>query len=471
MFDDNVALAANEKTPPRPEILRPVSRMPVLFGLVVIAVIAVAAYLTQRGVSNSTNWVLHTYDVRRELQNLQTQLAEIRGNALAFTDSGDDSQLQLFRQHSQYISDAAEHLRRLTADNARQHERLNELDSLSKNYVAQLQSSAESAKTSASVSPAKSAAIRDLDSQESQVNGVLREMDLEEIRLLNQRLSTWNREFWRTTAVLALALFVALGFLAYNFRLLSREIVRTQDLERSQRENVHSSRALSARILDLQDAERRRIARELHDSVGQYLVGLKINLEQLLGARQNLSTAHDKLLSETVDLTERSIVEVRTISHLLHPPLLDELGLESATRWYADGFAKRCALNVRLELDHITNRLPKEVELALFRVLQESLTNVHRHAGAESIEVVLTCSTGHVVLSVIDDGSGISPEVLKRFYSGRASGVGLAGMRERLAELDGTLEVERRAHGTTIRATIPVAECANEPKPLEATAV
>jgi signal transduction histidine kinase len=471
MLDDNVALAANEKTPPRSEIFRPVSRMPVLFGLVVITVIAVAAYLTQRGVSNSTNWVLHTYDVRSEVQNLQTQLAEIRGSALAFTDSGDDTQLQLFRQHSQYISDAAEHLRKLTADNARQQERLNEFESLSKIYIAQLQSTAESAVTPASVSPATSAAIRSLDSQESQVNGVLRRMDQEEIRLLNQRLSTWNREFWRTTSVLALALFVALGFLAYNFRLLNREIVRTQDLERSQRENVRSSRALSARILDLQDAERRRIARELHDSVGQYLVGLKINLEHLLGARANLSAAHDKLLSDTVDLTERSLVEVRTISHLLHPPLLDEVGLESATRWYADGFAKRSALTVRLQLDHITKRLPKEVELALFRVLQESLTNVHRHAGAKSIEVVLICSTGHVVLSVIDDGTGISPEVLKRFYSGRASGVGLAGMKERLAELDGTLEVERRAHGTTIRATIPVAECANEPKPLEATVV
>jgi two-component system, NarL family, sensor kinase len=176
-------------------------------------------------------------------------------------------------------------------------------------------------------------------------------------------------------------------------------------------------------------------------------------------------------LTETIELTERSINEVRTISHLLHPPLLDEVGLESATRWYADGFAKRSALKLGLHLDRISNRLPKEVELALFRVLQESLTNVHRHAGAKSIEVVLTCSTGHVVLAVIDDGRGISSEDLTRFRSGRASGVGLAGMRERLAELDGTLEVERRSRGTAVRATIPVAECASEPEPLETSAV
>ena len=470
MVEHNAELAANEKTP-SPEPVRPVSLIPVLFGFIIIVVIGAAAYLTQRGVSNSTNWVLHTYEVRSELQNLQTQLAEIRASALAYSDSGDESQLQLFRQRSQYISDASSHLRKSIADNTEQQQRLNELESLSKDYTAQLQSIAVSAVAPASISPAKAAAIRALDSQESQVEGVLRSMDQEEIKLLNQRLTRWNRMFWRTTTILALALFAALSFLAYNFRLLSREIVRTQDLESLQLENVRSSRALSARILDLQDAERRRIARELHDSVGQYLVGLKINLEQILNTPTNLSVAHEKLVRETVDLAERSTLEVRTISHLLHPPLLDEVGLESATRWYADGFAKRCALKVSLHLDPITNRLPKEVELALFRVLQESLTNVHRHAEAKSIEVVLTCSTGHVVLSVVDDGRGISSEVLTRFRSGRASGVGLAGMRERLAELDGTLEVERRSPGTVVRATIPVAECESELKPLETSAV
>jgi signal transduction histidine kinase len=471
MVGHNVALAANEKSP-SPGPVRAVSLTPVFLGFLIIVVIAVAAYLTQHGVSNSTNWVLHTYDVRSQLQNLQTQLAEVRASALAYSGSGDESQLQLFRQRSEYISDAAEHLRKLTADNSQQQQRLNELESLSKNYLAQLQSTAVSAATPGSISPAKAAAIRGLDSQESQVNDVLRRMDQDEIRLLNQRLATWNALFWRTALVLALAVCVALGLLAYNFLLLSREVVRTRDLERIQRENVRSSRALSARILDLQDAERRRIARELHDSVGQYLVGLKINLEQLQIARApNLSAPHEKLLNETVDLAERSIVEVRTISHLLHPPLLDEVGLESAIRWYADGFAKRSALQVSLHLDRITNRLPKEVELALFRVLQESLTNVHRHASAKSIEVILTCSTGHVVLSVIDDGMGISQEVLSRFNSGRAAGVGLAGMKERLAELDGTLEVERRGNGTAVRATIPAAECASESKSLETTAV
>jgi CHASE3 domain sensor protein len=193
MFENDVALDANEKVmQPRP--VRPVSLIPVLFGFFIIAVIAVAAYLTQRGVSNSTNWILHTYDVRNELQNLQTQLAEIRGSALAYSMSGDESQLQLFRQHSQYVSSALDDLRKLTADNAGQQQRLSELASLSQNYIGQLQSTTVS-DTAVSHSTAKSAAIRDLDSQESQVNGVVRRMDEEEIKLLSQRLATWNHLF------------------------------------------------------------------------------------------------------------------------------------------------------------------------------------------------------------------------------------------------------------------------------------
>ncbi|HEX3544580.1 MAG TPA: CHASE3 domain-containing protein, partial [Candidatus Acidoferrum sp.] len=182
--------------------------------------------------------------------------------------SGDESQLQLFNQHSLYISAASDHLRKLTADNTGQQQRLNQLEASSKNYIEQLQSAASPARTpaggaAASIS-AKSAAIRDLDSQELRLKAALRNMDEEEIKLLGRRLGDWNREFWRTSLVLVLAVLAALSFLAYNFRLLSREIVRTGEMERFQRENVRSSRALSARILDLQDAERRRIARELH---------------------------------------------------------------------------------------------------------------------------------------------------------------------------------------------------------------
>src|ERR1700732_479390 len=176
MEEDKRALAANEKALPH-KSARPVSLIPVLLGFFFIAVIAVTAYLTQRGINNSTNWVLHTYDVRGELQNLQTQLAEIRGSALAYSGSGDGTELQLFRQHSDYIDKASEHLRKLTADNARQQERLSELESLARNYVAQLQSVMVSGVQPTSASPAKSAAIHELESQESRVDRLIRRMD------------------------------------------------------------------------------------------------------------------------------------------------------------------------------------------------------------------------------------------------------------------------------------------------------
>lgn len=451
---------------------RSVPLIPVLLGLLMVAVIGAFGYSTQYGVRNSRNWLLHSFVVRDELQSLETQLAEIRGTALAYTVSGDQSQLRLFNEHDEKVVGFITEIRRLTADNPRQQFRLGELESLFAQYIAQLEKTAISAAPRTAVSPEEAASIRGLDSQESQLDAIVRSMADDEKMLLESRQATWNRWFGRNALILGLTFSAALIFLAYNFRLLNREVSRTREMEQLQRESVRSSRALSARVLELQDSERRKIARELHDSVGQYLVGLKMNLDQLQTSNQDLMPVHAKLLAETIELTDRSIVEVRTISHLLHPPLLDEVGLESATRWYADGFAKRCGLNVNLQLAEIVDRLPKEVELALFRVLQESLTNVHRHANAKSIDIVLTCIGGRAVLTVHDDGRGISREVLTRFYSGLASGVGLAGMRERLAELGGALEVETRPRGSTVRATIPIMECAaQEGKPLETTTV
>jgi signal transduction histidine kinase len=445
--------------------------LPVLAGLIMIVAIGIFAYVTQLGVSNSRNWVLHSYEVGSQLQTLQTQFAGIRANALAFTESGDAGQLGDFRTRAAGISSQIENVRKLTIDNSRQQYRLTTVQNLSGKYLAELEDMVL-APAPRSSGPSEVNLVRDLDSQESQLDAVLQSMVNEEKRLADGRLVTWNRLFRRYAVILALTFGAALFFLAYNFRLLVAEVARTQEMERMQRENVRSSRALTARILELQDDERRKVARELHDSLGQYLVGLKINLDQLQASGVNLNQAQGLLLAETLDLTERSIAEVRTISHLLHPPLLDEIGFESAARWYAEGFAKRCGLNVNLQISDIGERLPKEIELALFRVLQESLTNVHRHANAKSIDIFLTCVGGRAVLIVHDDGRGISREVVARFRSGLASGVGLAGMRERLAELNGTLQVEPSARGTKVRAEIPTVGPSDAvSKPLQTTTV
>lgn len=227
-------------------------------------------------------------------------------------------------------------------------------------------------------------------------------------------------------------------------------------LDVTERRNAeHAIRRLSARLLTLQDQERRRIAREIHDSLGQYLAAIKINLElmQRFVAEQTRESFED-----CVDLLDRAIGETRTLSHLLHPPLLDEAGFSSAANWFVSGFSQRSGIPVTLELPPNLQRLPNTTELALFRVLQESLTNVHRHSQSTSAQIRMEVDRKWVTLRVHDHGRGIAPEVLHKMrMDGTHTGVGLAGMRERVRELGGRFEIHSSAGGTTVEALIPVA--------------
>ncbi|MGC2185645.1 MAG: PAS domain S-box protein [Terriglobales bacterium] len=215
-----------------------------------------------------------------------------------------------------------------------------------------------------------------------------------------------------------------------------------------------ATRRLSGRILTLQDEERRRIARGLHDSLGQYLTALKMNLDQLL----TLGGDHATVASECSDIVDKCLTETRTISYLLHPPLLDEAGFGSASRWYVDGFARRSGLHVKLELGPESGRLPQDVETALFRTLQEGLTNVHRHSGGSAVDIRLSVNKQEVLLEIEDNGHGIPQESLGRLVEGDAErGVGIAGMRERVRELGGSLAIESDQNGTLLRVAIPLA--------------
>lgn len=240
-------------------------------------------------------------------------------------------------------------------------------------------------------------------------------------------------------------------------------VVRTVEAERQARAEMESLvetrtstlRQLSLRLLQTQDGERRRIARELHDGVGQYLASLKMNLDQL--QRCEGSGARTELFSECLQAVERCITDIRTLSYLLHPPLLDEIGFASAAQWYVDGFAQRSGIRTKLDLPPDLNRLAALVELTLFRILQESLTNVHRHSGSLAVQVQLTVDAENVILAVTDFGKGMPVEALRRFRgNGTNMGVGLSGMRERLADLDGQLDIRSDGSGTTVLATIPL---------------
>ena len=247
--------------------------------------------------------------------------------------------------------------------------------------------------------------------------------------------------------ILSATFIVALALFFFHYRLLNAELNAREQAEAS-------LRALSVRLLELQDQERRKFSRELHDSLGQYLVGVKMNLTML-----GNSVPPNALIPECIKLLDQAMTETRTISHLLHPPLLDEAGFASAAKWYVEGFSKRSGIQTSLEMADDLGRLSSSLELALFRVLQESLTNVHRHSKSRKAEVSLIASNRQVVLQVRDYGKGVPPDVLDRFRRKRAhGGVGLAGMRERINELGGRMDMHSDSRGTQVVATLPRVE-------------
>jgi signal transduction histidine kinase len=214
-------------------------------------------------------------------------------------------------------------------------------------------------------------------------------------------------------------------------------------------------RNLSAKVLTIQDEERRRIARDLHDGVGQTLTSALMAVSQATSCPEPLPTGCQSGLRDTEDLLQHAVREVRTVSHLLHPPLLDESGLLSAVRWYAEGFSKRSRVKLTLQLDEQTERFGQDVETGLFRILQEALTNVHRHSGAEAVHIRITSTRGRLRMSIQDDGKGIPSDALLVTANGR-QGVGLSSMRERSALLGGTFNVETNTRGTVIVVSVPL---------------
>lgn len=217
-------------------------------------------------------------------------------------------------------------------------------------------------------------------------------------------------------------------------------------------------RHLSVRLMTLQDEERRRIARDLHDSTGQILAALKLTAASV--QRLGISIpALSRLVDDLNTLADEAVREIRTTSYLLHPPLLEEAGFTSAARWFVDGFAKRSGIQIECDFAEMTQRPSRDCELVLFRVLQESLTNIHRHSGASEAYVKLAWEKDRVRLNVNDNGHGIGVHRAHQLPEVDGSlGVGIAGMRERVRQLNGILEVRSGNTGTTVSVAIPVAQ-------------
>ena len=236
---------------------------------------------------------------------------------------------------------------------------------------------------------------------------------------------------------------------------LRKEIAEREAAQEQLRLSQQSLRRLSGDLMRAQDEERRHFGRELHDSVGQYLTTLKMGLDAL-GSEAGGRPA-GRRLRECIELAEKSIAEVRTMSYLLYPPMLEEMGLHTAVSWYLDGFGKRSGIRVRAEVGREIGRLPRDLELALFRVLQESLTNVLRHSGSRTAQVRLLLQKGEARLEIKDHGRGMPPGMLDSIFDGQGTlGVGLRGMSQRLEQLGGRLEIESSGWGTAVTARLPL---------------
>lgn len=236
-----------------------------------------------------------------------------------------------------------------------------------------------------------------------------------------------------------------------NATLETRVNARTAELQVAN----ESFRKLSARLLQMQDEERKRLARELHDGIGQILVAITMNNSALMEEASGLSSDAVKALQENESMVQEVIRSIRTISHLLHPPLLEEAGLPSALQWYVEEFSNRSGIKVSLNCPGTLARLPGDMETAIFRIVQESLGNVHRHSGSPTAKIDLNVNDGRAYLSISDEGKGI-PEVKQReIESSARAGVGIRGMRERVKLFGGEMQIHSAGSGTTVTAVMP----------------
>ncbi|HEY7352590.1 MAG TPA: CHASE3 domain-containing protein [Terriglobales bacterium] len=443
-------------------------------AILLLVVCGVLIYGTLANFADSERRVEHSQHVRELLGETESDIASAARLRLVYVFNGDNTSLTEYRNAVEEIRAVLKQLREITVDNPVQQTNCDRLETAVNTRIQVWEKSVALRQSGAPEAAGQPQMTLQSLEFANDIVSVTRAMDNEEAVLLKQRNASARAHFFTLIIAVALTLAAAVLLLLWHYRLLRTELEARAEAERSASEAAEAAtqlekkayqaeraalasheaaRRLSARLLELRDDERRRLSRELHDSIGQYLAAIKMNLAVLAPA-----DAPDHRYSECVKLLDQSIKEVRTISHLLHPPGLDEAGFSSAARWYAEEFAKRSGLSLKLNIEEPPGRLSPAMELALFRVLQESLTNIHRHSKSNSAEISFEVGPEHASLVVADYGSGIPEEVLKRFQVSGTSGVGLAGMRERIRELGGRFEVESASGGTRVRVSVPLSE-------------
>jgi signal transduction histidine kinase len=457
------------------------ARIAFIIAIGLLVACALLVYGTLRGLHDSEQLVEHTQRVQVLIGETEAALASAARARITYVFSGDQDALVQYRAAAVQIPVKVADLRQSTKDNPRQQKNCDRLEELVRTRM-ELWEKSVALKQSGAPEPAGQP---DLTRQSvlfaEEIISVTQAMRDEESGLLQGRQVAAGFSFLLTNAILIISFVTAVWLLFWHYRLQKEELMareeaekktleaaeaaqisegKAREAEKLARASDEAARHLSARLLHLQDEERRRLSRELHDSTGQHLAAAKMVLSSLAAGQPG-----DRRYSECVDLVDKSLQEIRTISHLLHPSGLEEAGFSNAARWYVQEFAKRSGVSVQVNIADISVRLPRELEIALFRVLQEGLTNVHRHSKSRSAEVSFEARGSDLVLEVKDQGIGMPPELLQQLRSAGGFGVGLGGIRERVREFDGTFEVDSSGNGTCLRVTIPCPAAAEAQAP------
>jgi signal transduction histidine kinase len=450
------------------------ARIAFFIAICLLLVCAILVNNTVLNLAESERLVTHTHEVQELLGKTESAIASAARARLTYIFSGDNEALKQYQRNVAQIPIVLSQLRQSSADNRSNQKHCDQLEALVNDRIQLWEKSVALKQSGQPGAAGQPDMTRQSVIVADEIVSITEAMRTDETKLLEQRTTALHVHFVFLVFMLAVTFVAAVLLLLWHYRLLRDELharewaqqeaaaAANAAIEAERKAHLSESaalasenaaRRLSARLLQLRDDERRKFSRELHDSIGQYLAAAKMMLQSLAGGREN-----DLRFSEVVNLLDQSIKETRTISHLLHPSGLDEVGFSSAATLYAEGFAQRSGLQLDIKISEPAKRLPREVEIALFRVLQEALTNIHRHSKSTSAELTFDVAPENVVLKIRDRGVGIPKDVLDRFRSSSTSGVGLAGMRERIRELGGSFDVESSNDGTCVRVIVPVSQ-------------
>ncbi|HZC65382.1 MAG TPA: CHASE3 domain-containing protein [Candidatus Dormibacteraeota bacterium] len=425
-------------------------------AIVFLLIATTAAGLVIARLSTSLHWIAHTYDVQVALGDISSTFTVAGRGRTSFELDADEEALNSFNAAIASIPGKFTRLEQLAADNSDQVDALNRLRDIENQRRVVLQAAVDQRKLGPRNDEDQKETSRQVVALGASAEEVIQEMLGNERRLMVSRRAASSALYLTLLWILVMAVLISLALFYAYYRWLESELRERERAEKIALESRAAARQLSTRLLHLQDEERRKFSRELHDSLGQYLAACKMGLDALATTRGS-----DELLDSARSNLDQAMAETRTISYLLHPPLLDETGLGIAARWYIEGFAQRSRIQIACDIAEDFPRLPHPAELAIFRVLQECLTNIHRHSKSARAEVSIRSTATEASLQVRDFGHGIAPEVLQQFRdSGTNVGVGLAGMSERVRDQGGQLDIQSDASGVLVSVTIP---CTPEP--------